>query len=145
MGAQVCLYQAMPEEPSLALGPATQFFYPRITGDGLEFWRPRHADGFELNSFKIAEPISHSSDRLDPRRPVVVCCPAVAVDWQGNRMGLGKGYYDRFFAGHPKAIRIGVVFQVQISKAPLPADSWDQALDWIVTEKMILRTSNRSL
>jgi 5-formyltetrahydrofolate cyclo-ligase len=58
---------------------------------------------------------------------------------------MGKSYYDRFFARHARCLRIGVVYHVQVSTDPLPADSWDQPLDWIVTEKMILRTSKRSL
>lgn len=144
VGTQVCLYRALPEEVSADLNPHTSFFYPRMRGENLEFRRPRRDDAFELNSFKIPEPIIDSSDALDPRRPILVFCPAVAVDWQGGRLGMGKGFYDRFFNGHPKALRIGVVFQVQVSKVPLPVDSWDQTLDWIVTDKMILRTSDRS-
>jgi 5-formyltetrahydrofolate cyclo-ligase len=60
------------------------------------------------------------------------------------RLGLGKGYYDRFFAHHPDVLRVGVVFHVQVSSHPLPADSWDQAMDWIVSEKMILRVNARN-
>jgi 5-formyltetrahydrofolate cyclo-ligase len=56
---------------------------------------------------------------------------------------MGKGYYDQFFSSYPQAIRVAVVFQIQFSKLPLPVDSWDQPLDWIVTESMILRTSTR--
>jgi 5-formyltetrahydrofolate cyclo-ligase len=68
----------------------------------------------------------------------------VAADQFGTRLGLGKGYYDRFFAQFPQALRVAVIFQIQFSKDPLPVDSWDQPLDWIVTESMILRTSTRS-
>lgn len=144
IGTQVCLYRALPEEANAELLPHTSFFFPRLSGETLEFRRPLRDDGFELNSYKIPEPIVDSSEPLDPRRPILVCCPAVAVDWQGGRIGMGKGFYDRFFHDHPKAIRVGVVFQVQVAKVPLPVDSWDQTLDWIVTDKMILRTSDRS-
>ncbi|MBX3023137.1 MAG: 5-formyltetrahydrofolate cyclo-ligase [Bdellovibrionales bacterium] len=142
---QVALYRALPEEASAVLEPMTDYFFPRIRGETLEFRKPLNAHGFELNSFKIPEPIEHSSQIIDVRRPLLVCCPAVAVDWQGGRIGMGKGYYDRFFDEHPHALRVGVVYQIQVSKTRLPAESWDASLDWIVTEKMILRTSDRSL
>lgn len=145
VGHQVTLYRARPDEAQANLAPLSEYYYPRLTGKGrMEFLRPKHADAFELNSFQIPEPIQHSAERLDPRRPVIICCPAVAIDWQGGRIGMGKGYYDRFFQDHPKAVRVGLVYQVQMSKAPLPVESWDQPLDWIVTDKMILRPAKRS-
>lgn len=142
---QTALYRSMPEEARADLAPATAHFYPRLIGEGrMEFWRPRREDAFQLNSFKIPEPIPNSADPLDASRPTVVCCPAVSVDMDGGRLGMGQGYYDRFFHDHPTAVRVGVVFQIQVSQAPLPADGWDQPLDWIVTDRMILRTSKRS-
>ena len=134
-----------PDEARVDLEPSSAYFFPRLVGDGrMEFWRPRFEDAFELNSFKIPEPIPNSADPIDAKRPLVVCCPAVAVDMNGGRLGMGQGYYDRFFHDHPAAVRVGVVFQIQVSPSPLPAESWDQPLDWIVTDRMILRTSDRS-
>lgn len=140
-GVQVGLYQAKGFEAPCALAPVENFFYPRLRGDELEFRRPRTAGDFRLNSFKINEPVEEHSTLLDPKLPTLICCPAVALDSQGVRLGMGRGFYDRYFAGHPEVLRVGVVFHVQISAHPLPAESWDQALDWIVSEKMILRTS----
>jgi 5-formyltetrahydrofolate cyclo-ligase len=64
--------------------------------------------------------------------------PLVAFDLYGTRLGMGGGYYDRFFSN--KAHRpylLGVGFEVQLSERPLERASWDIALDAIVTQKGI--------
>jgi 5-formyltetrahydrofolate cyclo-ligase len=142
--AQICLYQARLDEAPCALGPAEDYFYPVMNGEELEFRKPVSSEAFRANKLAILEPILSQSEPLDPLKPTVVCCPAVAIDGQGVRLGLGKGYYDRFFFRHAHALRVGVVFHVQFSSDPLPAESWDQPMDWIVSERMILRTSTRS-
>ena len=116
------------------------YFYPVMTGQELRFYR---GEPSVKNRVGILEPDPSFSAPLKSLQPILVVCPAVAVDRFGNRLGMGKGFYDRFFQSHPHAIRVGVVHHVQVSKDPLPADSWDQPLDWIVSEEMILRTSTR--
>ncbi len=139
---QVALYKPLGEEADFALSAAETFFYPVTSGDKMNFYRPQGA--WRKGAFGVIEPDPRSSVPLDLKKPVLIFCPAVAVDGFGARLGMGKGYYDKFFNDFPHAIRIAVVFQIQLSKHPLPVDSWDQSLDWIVTESMILRTSTRS-
>ena len=141
--AQICAYQAFSEEAPLTV--SADWYLPRVERDDLDFRRPRVAGDLARGPFGLDEPRPEASTPLDLNSPVIVCCPAVAVDWRGGRLGMGRAFYDRFFRRHPRCLRIGVVYHVQTSKDPLPADDWDQPLDWIVTEKMILRTSQRSL
>ena len=54
-------------------------------------------------------------------------------DRRGNRLGQGAGQYDRAFAAHPAAWRIGVAWSVQQVDALAP-DPWDVPLHAIVTE-----------
>lgn len=141
---QVALYRPLPHEAKFDLEPVTRFFYPRIVGSTLQFFRPLTEGAFDEHEYGMLEPIPAESEALVARNHTVVFCPALAVDGSGRRLGLGKGFYDRFFSEHPEATRVGVVYQVQVSSDPLPADSWDQTLDWIITDKMILRTAKRS-
>jgi 5,10-methenyltetrahydrofolate synthetase len=138
---QCGLYRALPEEAPCAVGPAHQFFFPVVQGDDLEFFRPQTDHSFARNRLGIEEPIREKSSPLSAVLPAVLLCPAIAVDRDGNRLGTGGGYYDRFLTKHPNILRVGVVFHVQIATDPLPAESADQSMDWIVSEKMILRTS----
>lgn len=142
--SQVCLYYPKGDEVDARLQPLTNYFFPRLNGDDLQFLKPRSPEAFAPNPLAIEEPLPENSEPLKPSRPLVVFCPALAVDGLGRRLGQGKGYYDRFFAAHPEAIRVGLVFHGQVSKDPLPAEGWDQPLDWVVTDKMILRASRRS-
>ncbi len=65
--------------------------------------------------------------------PAVLLVPLVGFDRRGARLGQGGGSYDRWFAAHPDAWRIGIAWSVQ-EVATLPVDAWDVPLHGIVTE-----------
>ena len=89
---------------------------------------------FELGPFGIRQPTTGRV--VQPTELEVVLVPLVAVDWSGNRLGHGAGYYDRTFAfrrdcDHPVLIGLAHRFQVVESIEPSP---WDVPVDLIVTE-----------
>lgn len=142
---QFCLYRSRRDEAPCNLEPVENFYYPTLNEAGeMEFRKPHTANAFQSNKLAFDEPILGESTLMDITKPMIVFCPAVAIDQEGRRLGLGKGFYDRFFAKYPQALRVGVVFHVQISSHALPAESWDQNMDWIITEKVILRMQGRS-
>ena len=82
----------------------------------------------ERNEYGIAEPA-----QPELVIPTVVLAPLVAFDERGHRLGMGGGYYDRFFAATPTTARIGIAHECQ--RAPtLPATSSDVSLTAVVTE-----------
>ncbi len=72
----------------------------------------------------------------------VVLMPLVAFDKRGNRIGYGKGFYDRFLKRLLQQgitpCRIGLSFLLQEVDL-VPANSWDQPLDGVVHEQGIIR------
>lgn len=66
--------------------------------------------------------------------PDIIFTPLLGFDRAGNRLGQGAGHYDRAFAAHPAAWRIGFAWSVQEVPA-LPADPWDVPLHAVVTER----------
>lgn len=75
--------------------------------------------------------------------PDAVIVPLVAADAAGNRLGYGKGHYDRTLAGLG-APRIGVAWDCQIIAA-VPAEPWDERLDWLVTPTRTIRCDGASV
>jgi 5-formyltetrahydrofolate cyclo-ligase len=74
--------------------------------------------------------------------PNLIFCPLVGFDRQGGRIGQGGGHYDRYFAAHPHALRIGVGWSVQEIDA-VPRESTDMALDAMLTEQEFILCGDR--
>ena len=75
--------------------------------------------------------------------PDVLLVPLLAYDDNGNRLGWGGGFYDRTLGAYEAEGRsltaIGVCYAEQRVEY-LPFDAFDKPMDWIVTEKQILKT-----
>ncbi len=89
------------------------------------------------STFGVPEPIGNEVP-ASPTEIEVAIIPMIAFDSRGNRLGYGAGYYDRFLSQHSHMIRIGVAFSCQQAEH-IPADSNDVKMDYIVTEKGIIR------
>ena len=75
--------------------------------------------------------IYHPKD--EPKQLDVVIVPLLAFDRQGNRIGMGGGYYDRFLKKYPAALKIGLAFELQKIEN-IPVEPHDVPLDAIITE-----------
>lgn len=87
------------------------------------------SDKLERNAYGILQPCGGEDTPCE-----TVLTPLLAVDGEGYRLGYGGGYYDRYFASHPLARRIGLCYAGQVCKA-LPHESTDIPLHAIVTEE----------
>lgn len=92
---------------------------------------------FQTNRFGIPEPedgIPFPENNLD-----VVFVPLLAYDQQGNRIGYGKGFYDRFLARcRPDCIKIGLSL-FEHEPHPIAAEAQDIRLDYTVTPERVYR------
>lgn len=92
----------------------------------------------------IPEPIWRSDRICAPEKLDIVVQPGLLFDRDGNRLGYGGGYYDRFLGlKAPQALRIGLAFSCQLTTA-IPVRKHDMRLDILVTEKEILRWPRRN-
>ena len=108
---------------------------PVCTGESMQF---RYINGFgdlEPGSFSIPEPKAYCLPAKIT--PASVCItPALCYNWNGFRIGYGKGYYDRFFS-HNKCVKIGLCYEKFIME--FSPDENDVAVDMIVTEHRFRR------
>lgn len=91
----------------------------------------------ELNKWGIPEPVVSGSTR--PMNLDVAIVPLLGCDTYGNRLGYGKGYYDRFLSKYPGTLTIGLCPELAIVDS-VPAEEHDVALNYVVTESRIIRT-----
>lgn len=82
--------------------------------------------------------LTPTSDSHDPGPFDVAVTPGVAFTEAGDRLGYGRGYYDRWFASHDVDTRIAICFEEQIVDS-LPTDDYDLPVDLIVTERRLIR------
>lgn len=106
------------------------------TGDMIHFLLTDNTK-IKKNSYNIPEPIDGieiTTDKID-----VVFIPLLAFDKQGNRVGYGKGFYDRFLAQcNPDTIKIGLSFFEAENEITDMFDG-DISLDYCVTPNQTFR------
>ncbi|MDP3558798.1 MAG: 5-formyltetrahydrofolate cyclo-ligase [Legionellaceae bacterium] len=136
----IALYRAKGKEVLLdilwkdALRAGKCIAFPVIQHNALLFIPATATTIFKKNQFGIEEPVSPYPPALVLDNLDLVCCPLLAYDKQGHRLGYGGGFYDRSFQNHSHLQRLGVAFSFQ--EAPtIPRDPWDLPLHVIVTEK----------
>ena len=102
----------------------------------MDFYKWSFTDLLKINKYGIPEP-----EKKNIIYPDILLIPLVAFDKNLNRLGYGGGYYDRLIAKlskKKKIIKIGLAFTFQkIDKVPF--NVYDQKLDYIVTNKYIIK------
>lgn len=132
--ACVALYHALPGEVQTAefiekWYRKKQLLLPVVQGDDLELRLYTGPETVKAGAFGILEPVEES-----PVIPAVdlIIVPGVAFDRQKNRLGRGKGYYDRLLTS-VDAPKLGICFGFQLFDR-LPSEPFDQKMSRILTE-----------
>lgn len=143
MSEHILMYHSLPDELSThsfldKWHGSKHFYLPRVNGVNLDIL-PYEQTSLQLGAFHIEEPQGDEAVSIDDIEMVVV--PAMAYDRQGNRVGRGKGYYDRLLADS-KAIKIGVAYDCQLVDE-IDTDSFDQPVDIVITQSRTYKIRKR--
>lgn len=136
----VCFYYPLGSEANLlpvaqtALDLGKQAVFPRVEGNEMEFYRVLSLEGFTEGAFHVMEP---GGSEVVREPEMLVFVPGLAFDERGNRMGYGKGYYDRYLARTSGCQKIGVCYKMQIVPQA-PCEEYDIRMDAVVTEQGII-------
>lgn len=140
---RILMYHSLPDELSTRefidkWHDRKHFYLPRVNGVNLELL-PYDASSLRLGSFHIEEPTGDNVYPVDEIELIVV--PAVAFDRRGNRVGRGKGYYDRLLAS-TAALKVGVGYDFQLVD-DIDSEPHDIGLDMIVTQSYVITITHR--
>lgn len=130
---RVMLYSALPDEVQ------TQAFLekwhlkkiiilPTVVGDDIVPVAFGKDTAFSVGDFNIMEPQNEPyTGDFD-----LIIVPGVAFDRKGNRIGRGRGYYDRFLSQHLEVKRIGICFDFQLVDE-VPTEPFDILMDEVIS------------
>lgn len=130
---RVMLYNALPDEVRTAdliarWRDKKTIVLPTVVGDDIIPVALNNDTAFAVGDFNILEPQNEPyTGDFD-----LIIVPGVAFDPQGNRMGRGKGYYDRFLVKYPAVKKIGICFDFQLVDE-IPAEPHDIRMDEVVS------------
>lgn len=114
-------------------------YFPRIEPNkALALIRVFSALEFKPGQLGILEPTGEERLEANPLRRLIIFVPGIAFDSRGNRLGHGKGYYDRLLARlSAGATLVGLAYELQVVEA-VPCETWDRKVHLIVTERRII-------
>lgn len=121
-------------------------YLPVLHEQSLQFVRYKKNDVLRPNRFNILEPEVATDKIIAPEDLDLVLTPLVAFDLHGNRLGMGKGYYDRAFEflqsiqRPTKPFLLGIAYELQ-KVNEIAAEKWDVKLDAVLTEKHFFKFS----
>ncbi len=107
----------------------------------MEFYYIGSEEMLSPGSFGVLEPDPLCCERLTDMSDGLCIVPAFSYDWQGFRLGYGKGYYDRFLSGFD-GCRIGICYSACVQRS-LPHGRFDRPVELLVTEKYLRRTERK--
>ncbi len=136
----IALYHAIPGEVQTAAliekwYREKKLLLPLIKGNDLRLLLYAGKDSLKAGAFGILEPTEDCMAVPESEIDLIIV-PGVAFDRQHNRLGRGKGFYDRLLStlDVPK---IGICYDFQL-KDRIPVEPFDRKMDLIVTEKEIV-------
>ncbi len=122
-----------------ALRVRKKLFYPKLgRGENLDLVQVGSAEELRAGGYGILEPTGNKTITRRDQESLVVFVPGLTFDLQGNRLGRGKGWYDRvleLIGEGAKFVALAYEFQVV---EELPVEGWDRKVHYIITERRII-------
>lgn len=132
----ILLYYSLPDEVNthetvelLARQGKTVLLPKVIDGENMEIRIYESPEDLTEGNYGIMEP--NGKLFTDYGKIDTAVIPGMSFDADNNRLGRGKGYYDRFLKNIPQAYKIGVCFDFQ-KEQNIPHDEYDIKMDTVI-------------
>lgn len=148
----VCAYSPMPYEPGgsdlaqrirNALPESVPLYLPRVVPKA-----ERAMEWIEFNgqltpsAWGIPEPSGEPVQHIFHEEPLMIL-PALAIDYNGCRLGQGGGFYDSFFALKPKGIISCAVVDDNEIIDHVPTEDHDLTVDYIISGAAVVQKKGK--
>ncbi|MBQ7765723.1 MAG: 5-formyltetrahydrofolate cyclo-ligase [Lachnospiraceae bacterium] len=141
----ILMYASLPDEVEtirlmreLTEEGKRQVYCPVTQDDEMEFYRISSVEDLKEGNFHVLEPEPLAEKQLKLQKDARYCMlmPGLMFDKKGNRLGYGKGYYDKYLARISKNVNLTTIAlsYEEMIKDIIPAEETDQKADYIVTE-----------
>jgi 5-formyltetrahydrofolate cyclo-ligase len=136
--------------PAIAHAKHIRWAYPRVEHETLKFYEVTDRSQLVKNQWHIWEPDPLRAKHVSFDELHGLLIPGLAFDQHGNRLGRGRGYYDRALSEIRQTclansqdkinqpLKIGIALERQVASQELPHDPHDIAMDLVITESQIL-------
>lgn len=136
----ICIYNSLDSEVDTReiieyfIG-GREVYLPVVDGDDILLVKVDKDSEYAVSKWGILEP---SGQRLTPEEvtPKITITPLLGADRNLNRLGKGKGFYDRYFS-RVDTLKIGLAFEEQIVEK-VPCEDTDRRLDMLISASEIL-------
>lgn len=111
-------------------------FLPKVHGTEMDFYRIYSIEELERGYFGIREPVDLESEQFifTKDEKVLMVVPGAAFDKKCNRIGYGKGFYDKYLDKYPVKDTIGIAFSCQIYDE-IPYNENDKKVTRVICER----------
>lgn len=144
----VILYSAIQNEVPTeairqdALKSGKRVFYPKLAGtNSVQLAEIRSGADLTQGHLGIDEPVTPPCQLSGDHEGLVIFVPGLVFDSCGNRLGRGIGWYDRLIKKIGRtAVIVALAYDFQLV-ANVPTESWDEKVDYIITETRVIDCS----
>ena len=102
---------------------------PKVQGEIMHFYEITVLSDCVPGAFGILEPAGEKKDRITT--PGFMLVPGLAFDKNGNRLGYGGGFYDKYLASHEEIITAALGYDFQIIEK-VPSEPHDKKMDYLI-------------
>lgn len=119
-------------------GDQFDFAFPFASKAGEMFFAKAMFEDLEISS-EFGTDLGVPKNKTEIVEPDVLLIPGIAFSKTGERLGRGKGYFDRYLENY-SGLKVGLCFEFQV-KTFIPTDEHDMKCDWLITDKNIYKTN----
>jgi 5-formyltetrahydrofolate cyclo-ligase len=138
----VLFFNPLPDEPQIHfliqkfLEDQKTLYFPKVEGDSLTIHAIQSKEDFVIGEFGILEPntLAIENPSID-----IALIPGIVFSKNCQRIGRGKGYYDRYLQDvQENIIKCGICFENQVVDDYIPQDLHDISMDVVLTSKQTI-------